>query len=71
MRSPTAPVSVSARELQALRTLAEDQRAPISVDLAGELERKGLVLRGWDGMHVLTSEGEAALRGLGSLINPH
>ncbi|MDP3294627.1 MAG: hypothetical protein Q8M37_07800 [Nevskia sp.] len=61
-------ISVSAPELAALQELAGNQRAPLSVVMAAELEKKGLVMRGWDGMHVLTAEGEAALRGLGSLI---
>lgn len=70
MSARDAAISVSAQELEALSRLAGNQRAVFADDIAAELERKGLILRGWDAMHVLTAEGEAALRGLGSLIEP-
>lgn len=70
MSTRNATISVSAQELEALSRLAGNQRAALADDIAAELERKGLILRGWDAMHVLTAEGEAALRGLGSLIEP-
>lgn len=68
MSTPVVAISVLAPELAALHELAGNQRAPLSLAMAAELEKKGLVMRGWDGMHVLTVEGEAALLGLGSLI---
>ena len=70
MSAHDAAIAVSAQELEVLNRLAGNPRAALADDLAAELERKGLIMRGWDAMHVLTAEGEAALRGLGSLIKP-
>lgn len=61
-------ITVSAQELEALRALLGSQRIPLAADIAAVLEQKGLIMRGWDAIHVLTEDGEAALRGLGSLI---
>jgi hypothetical protein len=54
-------VQLSEEECDALRRVAQDEKASISAAAAARLELLGLIMHGWSHTHVITATGTRLL----------
>ncbi len=62
MTEPQSPTTAElAADYEYLRRLNEDETLPVPAEVAARLEQRGLIMRGWNAVHVVTARGRAVL----------